>query len=262
MTVGANARGSGAAKRPGYIGAVYGEGSHDPFWCQQLVNPSREREASQEATESWSEEVKENERELKGTERRKRWWKWRSSAIAEEQRKGSWLTGAADYTPQCESQPLFGMGNNSIKSGANVYTSQGESQPHFVMGSNSIKLGATIYTSQGESQPRFVMGSNSMQLGAAVYTSQGQSQSRFIMGNNFDQDYGVSVYISQSQSRFVMGSNYNKDHRHGVYISQSQPRPQVLMGATSGPPFTYGTYDGNNMPQSMPSVYPTHRSFQ
>ncbi|GMP49263.1 hypothetical protein CsSME_00016304 [Camellia sinensis var. sinensis] len=36
MTVGANARGSGAAERPGYIGAVYGEGSHDPFWCKQL----------------------------------------------------------------------------------------------------------------------------------------------------------------------------------------------------------------------------------
>ncbi|GMQ01902.1 hypothetical protein CsSME_00048361 [Camellia sinensis var. sinensis] len=99
--------------------------------------------------------------------------------------------GAVDYTPQCESQPPFGMGNNSIQSGATIYTSQGESQPHFVMGSNSIQ-----------------------------------------------------------------------DHRHGVYISQSQSRPQVLTGGTSGPPLTYGTYDGNNTPQSMPSVYPTHKSFQ
>ncbi|GMP87029.1 hypothetical protein CsSME_00039578 [Camellia sinensis var. sinensis] len=146
--------------------------------------------------------------------------------------------GGADYTPQCESQPHFRMGNNSIQSGGTVYTSQGESQPHFVMGGNSI------------------------QSSAAIYTCQGQSQSRFIMGSNSNQDHGLGVNFSQSQPRFVMGINYNKDHRHDIYISPSQPRPQVLMGGTSGPPLTYGTYDGNNTPQSMPSVYPTHRSFQ
>ncbi|KAI7996422.1 hypothetical protein LOK49_LG10G01535 [Camellia lanceoleosa] len=100
--------------------------------------------------------------------------------------------------------------------------------------------GGTVYTSQGESQPHFVMSGNSIQV---LY-------------------HGLGVNFSQSQPRFVMGINYNKDHRHDMYISPSQPRPQVLMGGTSGPPLTYGTYDGNNTPQSMPSVYPTHRSFQ
>ncbi|GMP49516.1 hypothetical protein CsSME_00016464 [Camellia sinensis var. sinensis] len=123
--------------------------------------------------------------------------------------------GGADYTPECESQPHFRMGNNSIQSGGTVYTSQGESRPHFVMGGNYIQSGDAIYTCQG-----------------------------------------------QSQSRFVMGGNSTQDHRHDMYISPSQPRPQVLMGGTSGPPLTYGTYDGNNTAQSMPSVYPTHRSFQ
>ncbi|GMP26869.1 hypothetical protein CsSME_00003127 [Camellia sinensis var. sinensis] len=56
-------------------------------------------------------------------------------AIAKKKRMQS---GGADYTPQCESQPHFRMGNNSIQSGGTVYTSQGESQPHFVMGGNSI----------------------------------------------------------------------------------------------------------------------------
>ncbi|GMQ09282.1 hypothetical protein CsSME_00052709 [Camellia sinensis var. sinensis] len=170
--------------------------------------------------------------------------------------------GGADYTPECESQPHFRMGNNSIQSGGTVYTPQGESQPHFVMGGNSIQSGGTVYTSQGESQPHFVMGGNSIQSGDAIYTCQGQSQSRFVMGGNSTQDHGLRVNFSQSQPRFVMGINYNKDHRHDMYISPSQPRPQVLMGGTSGPPLTYGTYDGNNTAQSMPSVYPTHRSFQ
>ncbi|XP_028098221.1 uncharacterized protein LOC114297944 [Camellia sinensis] len=146
--------------------------------------------------------------------------------------------GGADYTPQCESQPHFRMVNNSIQSGGTVYTSQGESQPHFVMGGNSI------------------------QSGDAIYTCQGQSQSCFVMGGNSTQDHGLRVNFSQSQPRFVMGINYNKDHRHDMYISPSQLRPQVLMGGTSGPPLTYGTYDGNNTAQSMPFVYPTHRSFQ
>ncbi|KAI8019094.1 hypothetical protein LOK49_LG04G00352 [Camellia lanceoleosa] len=100
------------------------------------------------------------------------------------------------------------------------------------------------------------MGGNSIQSGDAIYTCQGQSQSRFVMGGNSTQDHGLGVNFSQSQHRFVM------DHRHDMYISPSQPRPQVLMGGTSGPPPTYGTYDGNNTAQSMPSVYPTHKSFQ
>ncbi|KAI7983671.1 hypothetical protein LOK49_LG15G00692 [Camellia lanceoleosa] len=124
------------------------------------------------------------------------------------------------------------------------------------MGNNSIQSGGTVYTSQGESQPHFLMGGNSIQSGDAIYACQGQSQSRFVMGGNSTQDHGLGVNFSQSQPRFVMGSS------SCMYISPSQPRPQVLMGGTSGPPLTYGTYDGNNTPQSMPSVYPTHRSFQ
>ncbi|CAL5332010.1 unnamed protein product [Camellia sinensis] len=100
------------------------------------------------------------------------------------------------------------------------------------MGNNSIQSGGTVYTSQGESQPHFVMGGNSIQSGDAIYTCQGQSQSRFVMGGNSTQDHGLRVNFSQSQPRF--------DHRHDMYISPSQPRPQVLMGGTSGPPLTYG----------------------
>ncbi|XP_028060803.1 protein FAR1-RELATED SEQUENCE 5-like [Camellia sinensis] len=57
-------------------------------------------------------------------------------SIAKKKRMQS-SQGAAVYTPQCQSQPPFGMGNNSIQ-GVAVYTSQGHSQPRFVMGSNSI----------------------------------------------------------------------------------------------------------------------------
>ncbi|KAI7998883.1 hypothetical protein LOK49_LG10G00249 [Camellia lanceoleosa] len=122
--------------------------------------------------------------------------------------------------------------------------------------------GGVDYTPQCESQPHFRIGNNSIKSGDAIYTCQGQSQSHFVMGGNSIQDHGLGVNFSQSQHRFVMGINYNKDHRHDMYISPSQPRPQVLLGGISGPPPTYGTSDGNNTAQSMPSVYPTHRSFQ
>ncbi|GMQ03625.1 hypothetical protein CsSME_00049365 [Camellia sinensis var. sinensis] len=180
-------------------------------------------------------------------------------AEMEEQRDGEQRTVGDG---ESGGDAMVGRRHCGDSEGGADYTSQCESQPHFRMGNNSIQSGGTVYTSQGESQPHFVMGGNSIQSSAAIYTCQGQSQSRFIMGSNSNQDHGLGVNFSQSQPRFVMGINYNKDHRHDIYISPSQPRPQVLMGGTSGPPLTYGTYDGNNTPQSMPSVYPTHTSFQ
>ncbi|GMP54708.1 hypothetical protein CsSME_00019783 [Camellia sinensis var. sinensis] len=66
--------------------------------------------------------------------------------------------GAAVYTPQCQSQPPFGMGNNSIQ-GVAVYTSQGHSQPRFIMGSNSIQdHGHGAYIFQSQPQAQVVMG--------------------------------------------------------------------------------------------------------
>ncbi|CAL5442728.1 unnamed protein product [Camellia sinensis] len=128
------------------------------------------------------------------------------------------IQGGADYTPECESQPHFRMGNNSIQSGGTVYTSEGESQPDFVMGGNSIQVALCTL-------PKV----------------------------NHDLISSWVVIIFSRVMLFILAKvNHNRvsswvvillrimDHRHDMYISPSQPRPQVLMGGTSGPPLTYG----------------------